>query len=413
MSSSIFSIAKRRAILVGFGVVITFVVFFAQRVKSSPFVTTEGDIVSTEFVVTVDAQNVVDEKTGRRQALPAPADAQPPFRVTAKLFPNVIHLGDPVYIVVYLENIATAPQSFPVYEREVNDPVCFSVTSNKISGEEARCYFEKQTRGEFFYQPSFETLAPGERRLWRRCVLELPPLEDLEEPFYRTLEKEIAQAPVSCDLNIKTGVEAFIKPVCGGESFDCRIEGRLSVVVEPRRENEIALLRRWLSKTRRRNLLPRVDGTDKVAWQDKDSPDLPSTLTSCLWFDFFPFSPWNFIRSGNRKPSTPNNPITVDGWRRLEAEFAPSTLRDEITLTRLQIEYYDADEGEASDAALKALVDWTSQRPEPQRVVLSQSLLSKRAKFKGTPLEAKNATLCDALTSAFPAETPKSSDDAK
>ncbi|MBR2003106.1 MAG: hypothetical protein IJ991_02865, partial [Thermoguttaceae bacterium] len=117
-----------------------------------------------------------------------------------------------------------------------------------------------------------------------------------------------------------------------------------------------------------------------------------------------------FVRIGNRKPSDPNNPTTVDGWRRLETEFAPSTLRDEITLTRLQLEYYDAEEGEASDAALKALVVWTSQRPEPQRVVLSQSLLSKRGKFQGTPLEAKNATLCDALTSAFPTETPKSDD---
>jgi len=78
----------------------------------------------------------------------------------------------------------------------------------------------------------------------------------------------------------------------------------------------------------------------------------------------------------------------------------------------LQLEYYDAAKGEASDAALNILVDWLSQRPEPQRVVLSQSLLSKRAQFKGTPLEAKNATLCDALTSAFSVETP-TTDDAK
>ncbi|MBQ6828976.1 MAG: hypothetical protein IJO46_13275, partial [Thermoguttaceae bacterium] len=273
----------------------------------------------------------------------------------------------------------------------------------------ARCYFEKQTRGKAARRPPLETLAPGERRLWYRCVVELPPLEDLDEPFYRILKEKIAQAPVSCDLNVKTGLDALAKPVYGGDSLLCRVGGRLSVVVEPRPERETATLRRWLAKTKESNLLPRVVDFNKVAWQDDlNSPDLPATPTSYLWFDGFPFSPWTFIRPGNRKPSTPNNPVTLAGWRKLEAEFAPSTLRDEITLTRLQLEYYDAPKGPESDAALQALVDWLRDRPEPQRVVLTDFLLSKPWKFKKSPLEEKNATLCDALTSAFPNKAPTS-----
>ncbi|MBQ6826491.1 MAG: hypothetical protein IJO46_00630, partial [Thermoguttaceae bacterium] len=90
----------------------------------------------------------------------------------------------------------------------------------------------------------------------------------------------------------------------------------------------------------------------------------------------------------------------VDGWRRLEAEFAPSTLRDEITLTCLLLEYYDAPEGTESDAALQALVAWLEKRPEPQRVVLTESLRSNRGTFRNTPLEEKRATLYKTLTSA-------------
>jgi hypothetical protein len=172
-------------------------------------------------------------------------------------------------------------------------------------------------------------------------------------------------------------------------------------------------LARWFDATPA-NLFPERfpngDGAVVKAPSSKGSPDLVSSGANDVEIGGKSYDPWLFVRIGNRKPADPNNPTTVDGWRKLEAEFAPSTLRDEITLTRLQLEYYDADEGEASDAALKALVDWLAQRPEPQRVVLSQSLLSKRGKFQGTPLEAKNATLGAALVSAFSSEKPKSND---
>ncbi|MBQ2791339.1 MAG: hypothetical protein IJE97_17010, partial [Thermoguttaceae bacterium] len=112
------------------------------------------------------------------------------------------------------------------------------------------------------------------------------------------------------------------------------------------------------------------------------------------------------------KPTLVDAPPTVDGWRRLEAEFAPSTLRDEIALTRLQLEYYDAPEGAASDAALKRLVDWFKTRPEPQRAAWLFSLRRRALYFFKNPLEAKNATLRKELTSASK-NTPAPSDDAK
>ena len=393
--------------------------------SAPPFAAPPGDVASSEFIVSLEEKTFYNKATGRRDAIPYPPDANPALRVVANIFPDVIRFGDPVYVAVYVENTASKPlEILSNLDDKVNDPLCFSITSSEIPDAEARCYFEKQTRGEGFLVPPRVTLAPGERRLWSRFVVEVPPLEDFDAPFYSALEKKIAQAPVSCDLNFNFEI---LTPATPGPQDVRKVQGRLSVLVERRPEKETATLRRWLAKTAEANLLPRVDGAQKVSWRDDpDSFDQPATLTSYLWFDAYPFSPWAFIRPGARKPSTPNNPTTLAGWRRLEAEFAPSTLRDEITLTRLQLEYYDAPQGEKSDAALQGLLDWLQNRPEPQRLVLTDFLLSRRYYFDGAfefkffkrknPLAEKKASLCAALTSDAsqpPSFVRRSSNDVK
>ena len=397
----------------------------SQAVFPTSFAASPNDVASSEFIVSLEEKTFYNKATGRRDAIPYPPDANPALRVVANIFPDVIRFGDPVYVAVYVENTASKPlEILSNLDDKVNDPLCFSITSSEIPDAEARCYFEKQTRGEGFLVPPRVTLAPGERRLWSRFVVEVPPLEDFDAPFYSALEKKIAQAPVSCDLNFNFEI---LTPATPGPQDVRKVQGRLSVLVERRPEKETATLRRWLAKTAEANLLPRVDGAQKVSWRDDpDSFDQPATLTSYLWFDAYPFSPWAFIRPGARKPSTPNNPTTLAGWRRLEAEFAPSTLRDEITLTRLQLEYYDAPRGEKSEAALQTLVAWLQNRPEPQRLVLTDFLLSRRYYFDGAfefkffkrknPLAEKKASLCAALTSDAsqpPSFVRRSSNDVK
>ena len=95
------------------------------------------------------------------------------------------------------------------------------------------------------------------------------------------------------------------------------------------------------------------------------------------------YDPWMFIRLGNRKPSDPNNPTTLDGWRKLEASLVPSTMRDEVRLTRLQLEYYSAKKGEASENAKNELVEWLQSLPEVQRTIMTTFLVSKMYDFFG------------------------------
>ena len=99
------------------------------------------------------------------------------------------------------------------------------------------------------------------------------------------------------------------------------------------------------------------------------------------------WDPWLFIRIGNRKPSDPNNPTTLKGWRELENQLSPSTMRDEVRLTRLQLEYYSASSQKKREEAKKELVDWLRSLPQAQRTSMVSSLKSKEILFRNTKLK--------------------------
>ena len=321
------------------------------------------------------------------------------FTRVVRVWPTEVYLGDPVYFCAYYENRsgATIPQCGDyIFSRGPEDAyIAWNWIAWGFRLSDATATY--RLFPELECEPAWIELGlsrrdylPNESAESICGTLELPPLEDLRSEFWKSL----SAAP-------EEGVECELRSIYDDISFKIR--------VKPRPTGEAERLQRWYDATPPA-LFPIVP-SDRKLKIPRDDKILKSSGKSDIKLGFFKrYDPWLFVRVGNRKPSDPNNPTTLDGWRKLEAEFAPSTLRDEITLTRLQLEYYDADKGEASDAALKTLIDWLSQRPEPQRVVLSQSLLSKRGKFRGTPLETKNATLCDALTSAFSVETPATSD---
>ena len=358
--------------------------------------------VCLSLVATSFAETASGDSRSRVATLEVRCDeTRPEVRRTIKVYPaDEVYLGDTVYIFHEEENRS---------ERVIPDWSAgfFSVrgsigtfTNQEIS-ETYRAVADYETQLQIDMLGEFSDLLPGEKRAMAYRFFELAPLEDWNAPFWKELREKLRDNPdgVVCKLGVNNAYRDKTKKY--------RFETlEVEILVKPRPNDETERLQRWFDATPSK-LFPVIQGAlppgapydprRKVPRQDW----LKSSGQSDIIIGGKSCDPWLFVRSGFRKPSDPNNPTTVDGWRRLEAEFAPSTLRDEITLTRLQLEYYDAKEGEAADAALKALVDWTSQLPEPQRVVLSQSLLSKRGKFQGTPLEAKNATLCAALTSAL------------
>ena len=332
----------------------------------------------------------------------------PGIRRTLKIYPaDEIYFGDTLYIICEEENC-----SKKAYYAPVNFPTVMAARIS-ISSDGIATDYSAKTELPEAYAPNWHvgpetnrTRFFGDKQIQFCKYFEFAPLEDWNAPFWSALREKLSAAHdgVVCKLHINN---TYIDKDAKSHFMTYERE----ILVKPRPDGESNRLEDWYDTTPSK-LFPIVYGEGLLQCKARKPNALKTKNKDCIKINGKSYDPWFFIRVGNRKPSVPNNPTTLAGWRKLEAEFAPSTLRDEITLTRLQLEYYDADEGEASDAALKALVDWLAQRPEPQRVVLSQSLLSKRAKFKETPLEAKNATLCDALISAFPVETP-TTDDAK
>jgi hypothetical protein len=88
-----------------------------------------------------------------------------------------------------------------------------------------------------------------------------------------------------------------------------------------------------------------------------------------------------FIRTGNRYPSDPNAPQTSQGWLELEKQLVPSTMRDEIQLTRMLLEYLES-KNETKIQKRNELVQWLQSLPEPQRVCMASNLEANRFMYK-------------------------------
>jgi len=150
------------------------------------------------------------------------------------------------------------------------------------------------------------------------------------------------------------------------------IELNEEILIKPRPANEMELLEKWCKNTPGK-LFPEVDGNSKIP----HDLILQSSGRNDIVINGKKYDPWLFIRLGNRKPSDPNNPTTLDGWRKLEASLIPSTMRDEVRLTRLQLEYYSAKEGTDTENAKNELAEWLKDLPEPQRSYMLAVLVDR------------------------------------
>ncbi|MBQ8285258.1 MAG: hypothetical protein IJZ10_03040 [Thermoguttaceae bacterium] len=315
-------------------------------------------------------------------------ETRPEIRCVLKLYPaDAIYFGDAIYVVSEEENRSskTIPNWLNAFYGDLFDSLG-SISSPDISGS-YDFLPEKGSSAHIDFAPQFRDFLPGEKKITSRRTVDFPPLEDWNAPFWKELREKLRDKPegIVCNLSINSAYR--------DKNRDVRFETvDLKIVVKPRPNGETERIQRWYDATPP-ELFPRAEETRKVprdGW-------LKSSGKSDIEIGGRRYDPWLFIRLGNRKPSDPNNPTTLDGWRALEAEFAPSTLRDEITLTRLQLEYYNAPKGPESDAALQTLLDWLSRRPETQRRVLERRPLSREFELEQTPLKEKLRKLAQEL----------------
>lgn len=274
--------------------------------------------------------------------------------------------------------------------------------------------------------PVWTEIPPGAERDYGAFAVEFPPLEDWNDPFWRGVRKRLATQD-RVEIRARFRFERTLKVKLQNERDEpngflagmqdllttIEPEGVLSGVVE----KKIVLKRRPNAETKRLDDWFKATPSGMFPERKEGGVKTPRTEPSNRRFRRAveiagkKYNPWLVVRYGNRKPAEPNNPKTLDDWRKLEAEFSPSTLRDEITLTRLQLEYYEAEDGEKTNAALKALTAWLDALPGPQRAASVASITSRGwivgglkvgtgrtpVAFETKEIAPKYERLCDAL----------------
>ncbi|MBQ6827253.1 MAG: hypothetical protein IJO46_04490 [Thermoguttaceae bacterium] len=242
-------------------------------------------------------------------------------------------------------------------------------------------------------------LQPGESCIVARARLESAPLEDWDAPFWSDLRFRLRGASPSPILPLET--RCFWKQP-GRSPY----ETHFTIQVIQRENDELKTLDDWRRETPAKFFPVPVAGLYSyrklVSFKGIEDPNAARHLflankneeNANIEIDGRLYSPWAFAPIGSRKPFAPNAPATLDGWRALETLFSSSTLRDEITLTRLLIEYYAATLGDETDAALQRIVEWFAELPETQRNVLIAYATENRKEGRYS-VESGEGTYCD------------------
>lgn len=326
---------------------------------------------------------------GEKVIIQAPVEENDRVRHTVEIFPKEIYFGDTIYFIAYDENLSEEmiPRFTNLSARDLDGHMYgFSATlSCDTTSKTYTSIAELRTNLHLRMSFPFKDFQPGEKRIFRKAYIELPPLEDWEDPFWKDIRDKMPPEGIKLTLSVKHA--RFIE-----ETQPRAVAISEEILIKPRPASEMALLQKWYENTPEK-LFPKVEGNRKVP----HDMDLKSSGKSNIKVAGKRYDPWMFIRLGNRKPSDPNNPTTLAEWRKLESGLVPSTMRDEIRFTRLQLEYYDAEKGAKTDNAKTELVDWLKSLPEVQRNVMISSLVSNQSRFLKTALEEKNRELLRSL----------------
>lgn len=283
------------------------------------------------------------------------------------VYPTEIYWGDTVYVQRVDENLS----SETIKTEDLNGFFWrFSIEGSASAGGYSGGYsYEWVTEYPGHYYQDMpvldRNLQPAEKYFQCTNNFEFPPLEDLKNPFWEETRNNMSSPSLKKQFNLSTRLNSKLTKTT------------VEILVKPRPEPEMELLDAWYQNTPEKTF-PEVDGNRK----NPHETDLRASKKSWILIGRGRYDPWLFVRLGNRKPCDPNNPTTLNGWRKLEASLTPSTMRDEVRLVRLQLEYYCAEPGVKSDLAKQELDQWLKSLPTPQQAVYMSFLKDKQNSFK-------------------------------
>ncbi len=282
-----------------------------------------------------------------------------PFRV----FPETLYFGDQVYIVNIGKNTFSTGIFFEPVDPRNPDTAPFA-KFELFRGNEKWDIALERSYSFFRSHAGYADITIGPKQEYVQFADQfcLPPLEDIHDPFWQNAMKDAPPDGVPFVIRMTSGIENGV--------FRSQI-----VKIVHRPAKEIKLIEKWYKDTPtdffpklHKYRMPIEDAYGDVyallklpnaeEYQEIHTHNLP------------PMSSRYFTTLGNRYPGPPNAPETWQGWKELEESLTPSTMRDEIRLTRILIQYCDTED----DAVLSELKEWFSDMNEIQRTVMAKSL---------------------------------------
>lgn len=320
-------------------------------------------------------------------------------------FPEELYFGDAVYITQFFKSksdheiILDRLNSRDLSERNL-DIEQANVTlryGDLIYDYSFGDYFSEWINGGMGGGGTPELRLPSRSRLFRRAlIVEAPPLEDWDSPFWTKIREDVnrdGQVDLNVDIEIRSGT-LFIPDV------DCLTEKPLfkashKIRIKKRILREMDMLDSW-RQSKTTYGFPASDRSNDYygkntsltdLWQkydihgeretlnDSDSVNVANNedkLKDSDPYDAISMPYYNIMRVDHRKPPAGAAPTTVEGWRELETQFEPGVLRDEIHFANLMIKYSLARESNEDDVSKvkREIVEWLKSKPETQRFAL-------------------------------------------
>jgi len=291
-----------------------------------------------------------------------------------KCYPEMIMPGDSLYFTIVAKN--SHVDSIYIMDHFYLFTNDIQIRLRDSDNQTLRLLFAgPPIEADFFLRVA--EVKSGDTRVIAVATINVPPLEDLKEPFWEKQLQNLSESEVALFLCITI---ASIVATDETPKYDKRklLTFETPLMMKPRPEKEMTLIRKWYDETPK-ELFP-------VPYRGKE----PTRKVPSGGRSHFPVieniivkgekvTQLQFMRSDNRYPGHPNAPETWQGWKELEESLTPSTMRDEIRLARILIQYSDTED----DTLIKELKDWFTDMNEVQR-----SVLVKRTRNKGKMYDA-------------------------
>ena len=298
--------------------------------------------------------------------------------VKLSVFPKELAIGDTCYVFVSATNHSeevmkvVAPVFTFAYDSAM---VQFDLSrDDKTWHGTFECQVHRETTRRSV--PTY-TILNGETIVFIAVPLQFPSLDELHTPFWEETLKELKDHPEGIAFDF--GIE--FSPPQGSIFHDAKTgsPGRLTdkVTLKLRNAEEMAMIEEWYRKTPE-DYFPIFNKGSHI----RKVP--PQGLRKESGRKILGESPWLFANIGNRYPGDPNIPTTSQGWKELEESITPSTMRDEIRLTRILIQYCDTED----EKVLEELKEWFAGMNEVQRTCMTKSVLDRARGTYGTELLA-------------------------